>query len=198
VFFPAGFDFVKGGKLPGLYGGRPGCSGGDPALDCFSTRLMWRTNGAGELYLYAARNKQGPSVCDTGPKSDCSTPYGLSIGRGSFHFAPGNWTNVKQTVVLNTPGLADGEFGLKVNGHSVMEVQDVYYRGEAQPVTPDSSLYPLVLDARNPKSSAVGSNGVVGFVGIFFSTFFGGHEADFATPEDQMTYFKDFEVIINA
>jgi hypothetical protein len=51
VFFPSDFDWVKGGKLPGLYGGHTGCSGGDPALDCFSTRLMWRAGGAGELYL---------------------------------------------------------------------------------------------------------------------------------------------------
>lgn len=51
VFFPGDFDWVKGGKLPGLYGGHARCSGGDPALDCFSTRLMWRAGGAGELYL---------------------------------------------------------------------------------------------------------------------------------------------------
>ena len=51
VFFPSDFDWVKGGKLPGLYGGRTGCSGGDAADDCFSTRLMWRRGGAGELYL---------------------------------------------------------------------------------------------------------------------------------------------------
>ena len=51
VFFPLGFDFVLGGKMPGLYGGHTGCSGGDPAVDCFSTRLMWREGGIGELYL---------------------------------------------------------------------------------------------------------------------------------------------------
>jgi|SRR5712671_2106184 len=51
VFFPSDFDWVKGGKLPGLYGGHTRCSGGNPALDCFSTRLMWRAGGAGELYL---------------------------------------------------------------------------------------------------------------------------------------------------
>ncbi len=55
VFFPSDFDWVKGGKLPGLYGGRTGCSGGDAADDCFSTRLMWRTRGAGELYLVRPR-----------------------------------------------------------------------------------------------------------------------------------------------
>lgn len=51
VLFPAGFDFVKGGKLPGLYGGHRGCSGGDDARACWSTRLMWRARGEGELYL---------------------------------------------------------------------------------------------------------------------------------------------------
>lgn len=51
VFFPADFDWVQGGKLPGIYGGKVGCSGGDAAVTCFSTRLMWRAGGAGELYL---------------------------------------------------------------------------------------------------------------------------------------------------
>ncbi|KAG6375847.1 hypothetical protein JVT61DRAFT_2706 [Boletus reticuloceps] len=51
VFFPANFNWVKGGKLPGLFGGHTGCSGGASAQDCFSTRLMWRPHGVGELYL---------------------------------------------------------------------------------------------------------------------------------------------------
>ena len=51
VFFPENFDFVLAGKMPGLYAGHRGCSGGNAALDCFSTRLMWRKQGAGELYL---------------------------------------------------------------------------------------------------------------------------------------------------
>lgn len=51
VFFPDNFDFVLAGKMPGLYAGHRGCSGGNAAIDCFSTRLMWRKEGAGELYL---------------------------------------------------------------------------------------------------------------------------------------------------
>lgn len=51
VYFPKDFTWVLGGKLPGLYGGHSGCSGGNAALDCFSTRLMWRQGGIGELYL---------------------------------------------------------------------------------------------------------------------------------------------------
>jgi hypothetical protein len=52
VAFDSGFDWVKGGKLPGLRGGPDpnNCSGGNQAngTNCFSSRLMWRTNGAGE------------------------------------------------------------------------------------------------------------------------------------------------------
>ena len=52
VAFDAGFDWVKGGKLPGLRGGPDpdNCSGGKQAngTNCFSSRVMWRTNGAGE------------------------------------------------------------------------------------------------------------------------------------------------------
>ena len=51
IFFPADFEWVQGGKLPGLYGGHGGCSGGNNAKSCFSTRMMWRQGGAGELYL---------------------------------------------------------------------------------------------------------------------------------------------------
>ncbi|KAG6897869.1 hypothetical protein C0992_009667 [Termitomyces sp. T32_za158] len=51
AFFPVDFAWVRGGKMPGLYGGRGGCSGGDEARDCWSTRLMWRAGGEGEMYL---------------------------------------------------------------------------------------------------------------------------------------------------
>ena len=52
VAFDAGFDWVKGGKLPGLRGGlnSNGCSGGNKSdgLECFSSRIMWRASGLGE------------------------------------------------------------------------------------------------------------------------------------------------------
>lgn len=55
VAFDTDFDWVKGGKLPGLRGGSlDGCSGGNQADgdNCFSTRIMWRQGGMGEgLYL---------------------------------------------------------------------------------------------------------------------------------------------------
>ncbi|KAL6308662.1 hypothetical protein BKA93DRAFT_523734 [Sparassis latifolia] len=128
VFFPVDFDWVRGGKLPGLYGGHSGCSGGDDATTCFSTRLMWRPGGAGELYLYAPKDKQTAALCSTPPLSVCDSEYGLSVGRGSFTFTPGAWTTVRQTVALNTPGQQDGGFVLEVNGQEVINRSDVFYR----------------------------------------------------------------------
>ena len=51
VFFPEYYNFVLSGKLPGMYGGAEGCGGGNSAEDCWSTRMAWRANGTGELYV---------------------------------------------------------------------------------------------------------------------------------------------------
>uniref|UniRef100_D8PU71 Polysaccharide lyase family 14 protein n=1 Tax=Schizophyllum commune (strain H4-8 / FGSC 9210) TaxID=578458 RepID=D8PU71_SCHCM len=177
VFFPSTFDWVLGGKLPGLYGGRDGCSGGDPAEDCFSTRLMWRKGGVGELYLYAPKDKQPAALC-ADPHSVCDAAYGLSIGRGAFRFPAGQWTTVSQTVALNTPGKADGGFALDVNGVRVVQRSDVYYRGTGI------------------RAAAVfsGSRRAMGMR----RTFFGGHEEEWATPVDQYVLFRDFAMVKNA
>ncbi|OCB91104.1 polysaccharide lyase family 14 protein [Sanghuangporus baumii] len=148
VFFPKNFDWVLGGKLPGLYGGHMTCSGGDDATQCFSTRLMWRAGGAGELYLYAPKDKQTHSLCHAPPESVCDTAYGLSVARGAFKFSPGEWTHVRQTVVLNTPGKQNGGFRLEVNGRDIMNRHDVFYR-DVPSITSTSS---------NPTQTDAGDN----------------------------------------
>jgi len=54
VWFSKDFDWVKGGKLPGLCGGPDNVSGGIPSTGTngFSARLMWRKDGRGEVYVY--------------------------------------------------------------------------------------------------------------------------------------------------
>ncbi|GAA5877385.1 hypothetical protein JCM3774_003582 [Rhodotorula dairenensis] len=131
VFFPADFDFVKGGKLPGLYGGAKACSGGSTAESCWSARLMFRTNGMGELYLYAPREKQVDALCTLGPLSYCNSVYGMSIGRGSWTFKRGEWSNIRQDIWLNTPGKPDGGFNIWVNNKLVLHSDSVYYRNSA-------------------------------------------------------------------
>ena len=72
--------------MPGLYGGTSlatakSCSGGrqDARDQCFSARLMWRTNGAGELYNYYPTSvTQGDGYCSIAPYSICDPTYGDS------------------------------------------------------------------------------------------------------------------------
>ncbi|THV06941.1 hypothetical protein K435DRAFT_710665 [Dendrothele bispora CBS 962.96] len=315
VYFPKDFEFVLGGKLPGLYGGHTGCSGGKPSEDCFSTRMMWREEGEGEMYLYAPKNNQTPELCED-PQSDCNVEYGFSLGRGSFNYKRGEWTTINQTVTLNTPGVQDGRFVLLVNGKKVLEKEKLYYRHapstgrsqgdgkkEEEPgddkggggrgntdtgdgnstVTKSKSKQkenpqPSLSSPTNGNDEGLGgllggllgrSRGgpsgtgesmgrtlqfrrevrevkkmsgvwverdlleeerilrreeqvqdtfgqssqsalsmqsyqvkgqtqpVVGFVGIFFSTFFGGHDPEYASPKDQYVWFKDFQLQVH-
>ncbi|WP_211261400.1 polysaccharide lyase [Pseudonocardia acaciae] len=115
VRFQPGFDFVKGGKLPGLFGGSGG-SGGDHRDDGFSTRYMWRKGGAGELYAYLPGG----------------SGFGTSLGRGTWTFPAGQWTTIQQGVKLNTPGQRDGVVTVWVNGQQVFSQNDVQLRNTDQ------------------------------------------------------------------
>jgi polysaccharide lyase-like protein len=115
VRFPAGFQFVKGGKLPGLFGGTAG-SGGEHRADGFSTRFMWRADGAGEVYAYLPEQEG----------------YGDSLGRGSWTFPTGEWAEIAQRVELNSPGRADGTVAVTLNGSEVFRQSGLVYRS-----TPD-------------------------------------------------------------
>ncbi|KAJ3152024.1 hypothetical protein HDU89_001671 [Geranomyces variabilis] len=168
ILFPKGFNFVKGGKLPGLYGGHPGCSGGNSALDCFSTRFMFRTKGLGEIYLYVDRSLQADAFCNVPPVTLCNPTYGASMGRGAYSFTPGKWTSVSQTITLNTfsgkkPG-QNGRVQVTVNGKKVIDFAQVVF-------IPNTS---------------------VNFGGIDFETFFGGNDDSWRTPTTQQVYFKNF------
>lgn len=118
VRFQDGFDFVKGGKLPGLYGGKAPSGGDDVSgKNGFSMRLMWREDGQGELYEY---------IANKGEDKD----YGLSVGRGLWTFPTGRWVTVEQEVILNEPGTADGIVRLWVDGKPILEQDDIAYRTE--------------------------------------------------------------------
>lgn len=98
--------------MPGLYGGHGGCSGGQESEDCFSTRLMFRKDGMGELYLYVPKGAQSASLCTMPPQTYCDSTYGYSIGRGAWIFKRGQWTDIKQDIWLNDPGKQNGGFNI--------------------------------------------------------------------------------------
>ncbi|CAL8073922.1 unnamed protein product [Orchesella dallaii] len=165
VFFPAGFNFVKGGKLPGLYGGRKQCAGGDPAVDCFSTRVMWRESGKGELYLYANREAQDPAICQM-PNNYCAPYYGWSLNTGAFTFKTGEWTDIQEVIRMNTPGQRNGLLSIRVNGKEVIRYDNIVFR---------------IADYPNMRIE-----------GMDVDTFFGGTGTEWATPTHQLTKFREF------
>lgn len=113
VKFSSNFDFVKGGKLPGLYGGKGNNGGNIPeGTDGFSTRFMWRRQGQGEVYAYL------PSSQD----------HGTSLGRGAWSFKPGVWHHIEQEVSLNQPGKANGQVKVWLDGKSVFTNNQLTFR----------------------------------------------------------------------
>jgi hypothetical protein len=110
--FARGFDFVKGGKLPGLYGCNAPSGGADTSKG-FSTRYMWRTGGAGEVYAYVP---------------DKSGIYGESISPGAWTFVPGQWQRLEQEVILNHVGKNDGVLRVWVDGRLLVNRTDILYR----------------------------------------------------------------------
>ncbi|GAA5992693.1 hypothetical protein JCM10908_006883 [Rhodotorula pacifica] len=168
VGFNKDFDFVKGGKLPGLYGGDTNahCTGGKNDQSCFSLRLMWRQKGAGEIYAYMPTY---PKFCSDGPGTDkiyChSDGFGASIHRGAFTFKSGVWNQVTQVVVLNSkPDLANGYLALYAGEELAIELTDVVFR----------------------------VNTSVTATAMTFSTFFGGSSADYAATNDCWSYYRNF------
>lgn len=112
VRFPVGFQWVKGGKLPGLCGGQcwTGSSNGPGG---WATRFMWRGGGAGEVLLSDAT----------------TTGYGSDLALGSWSFqADGQWHTVSQHIHLNTPGQADGYIDVTYNGAHVAHVGGITFR----------------------------------------------------------------------
>jgi hypothetical protein len=151
VRFPEGFDFVKGGKLPGLYGGTANNGQRIPdGTNGFSTRYMWRRDGEAEVYAYLPTSEE----------------HGTSLGRGSWKWTPGTWTCVEQEVRLNTPGRADGSVTVWLDGEEAERSTGLTFR----------TVSSLRIE------------------GVFFSTFFGGGDASWASPKDQYADFAAFAV----
>ncbi|KAI9481607.1 MAG: hypothetical protein EXX96DRAFT_608284 [Benjaminiella poitrasii] len=165
VYFPKGFKFVRGGKLPGLFGGHGECTGGEDSKTCFSTRIMWRDEGEGEIYAYLPQSTQRSDLCDN-KVNICNPDYGFSLGRGSFKFTTGKWISVRQTLTMNSPGKKNGQLTLHIGGRRVFTENKLVIR--------------------------TNSSGRV--VGIMFHTFFGGSDSTWKTPKTQQSYFKNFSL----
>ncbi|KAF8514708.1 hypothetical protein BU17DRAFT_52395 [Hysterangium stoloniferum] len=168
VLFEKGFDFVRGGKLPGIFGGEGEkalkCSGGrqNDRCSCFNLRLMWRAGGKAEIYMYLPIFESNARRLMAVPGSHQNPDYGFSVGRGCHIFTPGKWAAISERVKLNDIGEENGEVELWIDGVSVLKVDGLVLR------TSDKSL----------------------IQGLHFQTFFGGSTPDWASPRDQRAWFS--------
>ena len=174
VRFAPGFDFVRGGKLPGLAGGTaPTGSTQATGFNGWAGRLMWRTdfNGvSGQPQQLTSGGITYAKYTDSGFSGD-----GVQEDRNFFfnpngsrtEFVADRWYQITQRIVMNTPGEFNGIQQIWVDGVLVINEQNLRYR----------------LD----DSFAIDQ--------MYFSTFYGGNE-DWRTSKDEEAYFDDFVITI--
>lgn len=166
VKFSEDFDFVKGGKLPGLTGAPHALkmppTGGLHPSDCdgFSARMMWRENGRIVLYLYHPDQKKNHAE-----DVELLNP----LDGKAVHFKPGQWYTIKQTISMNTPGKRDGVIKIWVDDVLVHQNGSLRLRGA------------------NCKD-------IIGINQFYFSTFFGGNNPCWVTKKKEYIYFDDIEI----
>ena len=118
VRFEKDFEWVKGGKLPGLIGGEANTGGEVPdGTDGWSARMMWRRMGQAVQYVY---------------HPDQSGTYGddfdYQIGGSDVHFQDGSWHTVQHRIVMNTPGQSDGRIQAWFDGQLALDRQNMRFR----------------------------------------------------------------------
>lgn len=115
VMFDANFNWVKGGKLPGLAGytgTKPTGCVNNSELNGFSARFMWRENGNSFLYLY---NPVKQEHC-----GDYSPLYS--------YFTKGRWYTITSHVELGTANQYNGVVTTWIDGAQVSRVSGLLLR----------------------------------------------------------------------
>lgn len=131
VYFPHGFPWTKGGKLPGLYIGDWGANGGNHIENGYSARFMWRSNGTAEVYLYIPKGQHPEYYFGIIKNYD----YGESMWRGSFNLLAGSWNTLRMCIKLNTAAkVRDGILMASVNNVTMTYNKLVWTMDPAMPI----------------------------------------------------------------
>ena len=122
LLFEKGFDFKKGGKLPGFCGGKCYTGGKDPSDgNGWSARIMWRKDGVAEQYVYHSNQK--------GKYGD-SFPW--SHDGKHAKFTPGQWhriiTKVTLNQIVNGNIYPDGAIDVWLDGEMVLHQENLTFR----------------------------------------------------------------------
>ncbi len=114
VKFPENFDFVMGGKLPGIANDNASTGGGKPnGRDGWSVRVMWNRQGQLGQYVY---------------HMDQPKHFGDFFQWNMPPIAKGQWFQIKTFVKLNTAGKRDGMIKTWVNRQEVLNQQNLRFR----------------------------------------------------------------------
>jgi len=179
VFFPEDFNFVKGGKLPGmgLGSGTESATGGDWKKDAGSVRIMWRERGQAIVYVYFPLqiSKKGTrdgtiTVQNAAFEKAADGSLGKHAGidvffkhRAGLKFKKGEWNTVRLDVKLNTPGKRDGVLSTTINGET-RSVDGVIFRNDPE----------LAINM------------------VLSQTFFGGSTKEWAAKKTETISFRNF------
>ena len=118
IRFTEDFDFVKGGKLPGLIGGTGNTGGSIPdGTDGWSARMMWRTEGSIVQYVYHPDQPGGYGE---------DLPW--SSDGESIQFERDRWYTLQHEITMNTPGEYDGVIRTWLDGQPALTVTDMRFR----------------------------------------------------------------------
>ena len=177
IMFGKHFNFVRGGKLPGLAGGTaPG--GGSKEKNGFSARLMWRAAISYEELCHLVKD---PKLAN---KGDIHKPYLVQYtyypdkqtrkwGKDFVYvyknkkifLKPSKWYNLKMQIKLANDSKKKDAIISWVNGKEVLNEK---------------------LKLRKNKNYGVDQ--------VMFSLFFGGNESSWATKKKENIYFKRFVI----
>lgn len=172
IRFDNDFDFVRGGKLPGLCGGACNSGGSMPnGTDGWSARMMWRTNGSGGSpttgdsanivqYVYHPDQTANGGINGDDLKWDDTTPTDWKT------FDSDTWYHLQHRVVMNTPGQHDGIVQAWLDGEMVLDKRDIRFR----------DISSIQIDT------------------LYFSTFFGGSSSVWEATKDEHVYFDNFVI----
>lgn len=179
LYVPEDFDFVKGGKLPGVIWG--GGAGGRSWGKGGSARIMWRRGGLVVGYLYLSTTvgsyngtEHNPMMKAQGKGFDKIVHHtngaGLDIWRNEtspLTLERGAWNTIKMRVKLNAKDKANGVLSIRVNK------QKKRFKG--------------IMFVRDPDDLPMS--------GIQFASWFGGGSKDYAPKKDMRLVFKKFQLV---
>lgn len=171
IKFASNFEWVKGGKLPGLWIGDIGASGGNHINYGYSYRVAWKQYGQVEAYLYIPTNQSQDLILE--PEYIKNDLYGDSLWRGFTNFTKDKWYTITMYIKLNTfskntPIISpnyDGIISLKINNTTRIYNKLVW-----------STKSNLLIN------------------GIMMDSFFGGSDVSYATINTTYIYFNNFKV----